>query len=54
MREMAAREMASIKGEVAAAPSTAEGGGGHGRSDGGCALGIGFVCLFSRPLDGLW
>jgi hypothetical protein len=38
--------MASIKGEVAAALSTAEGGGGHGRSDGGCALGIGFVCLF--------
>jgi hypothetical protein len=45
---------ASTKGEVAAAPSTAEGGGGHGRSDGGCARGIGFVCLFSRPLDGLW
>jgi hypothetical protein len=45
VREMAAREMASTKGEVAAAPSTAEGGGGHGRSDGGCTRGIGFVCL---------
>jgi hypothetical protein len=33
---------ASTKGEVAAAPATAEGGGGHGRSDGGCARGIGF------------
>ena len=31
---------ASTKGEVAAAPSTAEGGGGHGRSDGGCACGL--------------
>jgi hypothetical protein len=27
---------------VAAAPAMAEGGGGHGRSDGGCARGIGF------------
>jgi hypothetical protein len=44
---------ASTKGEVAAAPATAEGGGGHGRSDGGYARGIGFR-LFSRPLDGLW
>jgi hypothetical protein len=48
---------ASTKGEVAAAPATAEGGGGHGRSDGGCACGlvrgIGFR-LFSRPLDRLW
>jgi hypothetical protein len=43
----------STKGEVAAAPATAEGGGGHGRSDGGCARGIGFG-LFSRPLDELW
>ena len=35
-------ELGEHKGEVAAAPATAEGGGGHGRSDGGCARGIGF------------
>eukprot|EP00267_Zea_mays_P035549 XP_008671614.1 uncharacterized protein LOC103649041 [Zea mays] len=47
---MAAREMASTKGEVAEAPTTAEGGGSHGRSDGGCARGIGSLHAANRSL----
>jgi hypothetical protein len=35
-------ELGEHKSEVAAAPATAEGGGGHGRSDDDCARGIWF------------